>query len=100
MTRNTISTVENIFSVGQSTGDGFEPVARENALFKDSLPDRTRSLLPSVMNLVRCDSSPNSFSASRPATILTLTHLTKRSRRSRNESQRRDRYGKKYYLGR
>jgi protein TonB len=39
MTRNTISTVENIFSDGRNTRSGLKPVTRGNALFNDILLD-------------------------------------------------------------
>ena len=99
MTRDIVSTVENVFSDGQSTGSGFEPVTRKNALFKDSLPDRTQSPLPCAMNLLSCD-SPGSFSPSRPVTISMLTHLTNVGAGLVNEWQRRDRHDKKHHLDR
>lgn len=39
MTRNTISTVENIFSDGRNTRSGLKPATRENAIFNDILLD-------------------------------------------------------------
>jgi hypothetical protein len=100
MTRNTISTVENIFSDGQITGSRFEPVTRENTLFKDSLLDRTRSLRPCGVNLLSRGLSTELLLRTPSCHHFDAHTSDERGSRSRSESQRRDRDDKKHHLDR